>query len=295
VEFAGIFAGLGVDTTIVYRGRELLSRFDMDIRRLLHAEMKNRGIRIVCHEIFSRIEKSPGGRLAAHLTDGQILDVDQLMLAVGRLPNVEGLGLEAVGVELNKKGAIHVDDYSRTSVGHIWAIGDVTDRMALTPVAIHEAMCFVDTVFRGRLTKPDHLKVATAVFSQPEIGTVGMTEDDARKKVRNVDVYKAAFRPLKGTLTGRSDRMLMKLVVDADTDVVLGVHVLGPGAGEMAQLLGIAVKMGAKKADFDATMAVHPTASEELVTFGPPSERIRDGETIVEEPPLRVPVLASRA
>jgi glutathione reductase (NADPH) len=295
VEFAGIFAGLGVDTTIVYRGRELLSRFDMDIRRLLHAEMKNRGIRIVCHEIFSRIERLPDGRLAAHLTDGEILSIDQLMLAVGRLPNVENLGLEAIGVELNKKGAIRVDDYSRTSVDHIWAIGDVTDRLALTPVAIHEAMCFVDTVFRNRPTRPDHLKVATAVFSQPEVGAVGMTEDDARRKVRNVDVYKTAFRPLKGTLTGRSDRMLMKLVVASETDAVLGVHVLGPGAGEMAQLLAIAVKMGAKKADFDATMAVHPTASEELVTFGLPSERIRDGETIVEDPPIRLPVLASRA
>jgi glutathione reductase (NADPH) len=267
----------------------------MDIRRLLHAEMKNRGIRIVCHEIFSRIERLPDGRLAAHLTDGEILSIDQLMLAVGRLPNVENLGLEAIGVELNKKGAIRVDDYSRTSVDHIWAIGDVTDRLALTPVAIHEAMCFVDTVFRNRPTRPDHLKVATAVFSQPEVGAVGMTEDDARRKVRNVDVYKTAFRPLKGTLTGRSDRMLMKLVVASETDAVLGVHVLGPGAGEMAQLLAIAVKMGAKKADFDATMAVHPTASEELVTFGLPSERIRDGETIVEDPPIRLPVLASRA
>ena len=202
------------------------------------------------------------------------------MLAVGRSPNVEGLGLEAAGVELDKKGAIQVDQYSRTNVDHIWAIGDVTDRLQLTPVAIHEAMCFVDTVFRGRPTKPDHKNVATAVFSQPEIGTVGMTEDEARASDRDVDVYKTVFRPLKGTLTGRSDRMLMKLVVDADTDRVLGAHVLGPGAGEMAQLLGIPVKLGATKADFDATMAVHPTAGEELVTFGPPTERIRKGETL---------------
>ncbi|HEX2255818.1 MAG TPA: glutathione-disulfide reductase, partial [Afifellaceae bacterium] len=261
VEFAGIFAGLGVDTTIVYRGRELLSRFDMDLRRLLHAEMKHRGIRIVCHEIFSRIEKLCDGRVAAILTDGEVIEADQLMLAVGRLPNVENLGLEAVGVEFNKKGAIKVDDYSRTSVDHIWAIGDVTERLALTPVAIHEAMCFVDTVFRDCPTKPDHSTVATAVFSQPEIGTVGLTEDEARKNFPNLDVYMTAFRPLKGTLTGRSDRMLMKLVVDADTDAVLGAHVLGPGAGEMAQLLGIPLKMGARKADFDATMAVHPTAT----------------------------------
>ena len=191
-----------------------------------------------------------------------------------------GSELEAAGVELNAKGAIEVDAYSRTSVDHIWAIGDVTDRLALTPVAIHEAMCFVDTLFRGRPTKPDHRTVATAVFSQPEIGTVGFTEDLARESFRNLDIYKTAFKPLKGTLTGRSDRMLMKLVVDADSDRVLGAHILGPGAGEMAQLLAIPVKMGATKADFDATMAVHPTAAEELVTFAAPSERVRNGVTL---------------
>jgi glutathione reductase (NADPH) len=163
---------------------------------------------------------------------------------------------------------------------HIWAIGDVTDRMQLTPVAIHEAMCFVDTVFRGKPTRPDHDKVATAVFSQPEIGTVGLTEDSARERYANLDIYKTAFRPLAGAMTGRSDRMLMKLVVDADSDIVLGAHVLGPGAGEMAQLLAIPVKMRATKADFDATMAVHPTAAEELVTFGAPTERVRNGETL---------------
>jgi glutathione reductase (NADPH) len=280
VEFAGIFAGLGVDTTIVYRGRELLSRFDMDLRRLFHAESVNKGVRVVCCEIFSRIEKLPGGRLRAQLGGGEICEADQIMLAVGRLPNVEGLGLETVGVELNKKGAIRVDDFSKTNVDHVWAIGDVTDRLQLTPVAIHEAMCFVDTVFHGRPTKPDHEKVPTAVFGQPEIGAVGLTEDIARERYRNLDIYKTAFRPLKGTLTGRSDRMLMKLVVDADTDRVLGAHVLGSGAGEMAQLLAIPLKMGAKKADFDATMAVHPTAAEEIVTFARPTEQIRDGETL---------------
>ena len=280
VEFAGIFLGLGVETTIVYRGREVLSRFDMDLRRLFHAEATNKGMRILCGEIFTKVEKRPDGRLLAHLSGGGIEEADQVMLAVGRLPNVEGLGLETVGVRLNKKGAIEVDDYSRTNVDYIWAIGDVTDRIQLTPVAIHEAMCFAETVFRQRPTKPDHATVATAVFSQPEIGTVGLTEDAARERHPNLDIHKIAFRPLKGTLTGRSDRMLMKLVVDADTDRVLGVHVLGPGAGEMAQLLGIPVKMGATKADFDATMAVHPTAAEELVTFGEPTERIRGGETL---------------
>jgi glutathione reductase (NADPH) len=280
VEFAGIFSGLGADTAIVYRGREVLSRFDMDVRRLYHAEATNRGIRIHCGEIFSRVEKLPGGRLRAHLSGGGALEAEVVLLAVGRLPNVEGLGLEAVGVGLNKKGAIAVDDFSRTSVDHIFAIGDVTDRLALTPVAIHEAVCFVDTEFLGRPRKPDHRNVATAVFSQPEIGAVGMTEDAARRTCENLDIYKTAFRPLKGTLTGRSDRMLMKLVVNADDDRVLGAHVLGPGAGEMAQLLGIAVKIGARKADFDATMAVHPTAAEEFVTFGAPTERVRGGETV---------------
>jgi glutathione reductase (NADPH) len=280
LEFAGIFHGLGVNTTIVYRGREVLSRFDMDLRRLVHAECANRGVRILCPELFERIEKLPDGRLRARLCSGGIEDANAVMLAVGRIPNVENFGLESVGVALTKTGAIAVDAYSRTSVRHIWAIGDVTDRMQLTPVAIHEAMCFAETEFGGRPTKPDYEVVATAVFSQPEIGTVGITEEAARDVYRNLDIYTTAFRPLKGTLTGRSDRMLMKLVVDADSDRVLGVHILGPGAGEMAQLLAIAVKMRATKADFDAAMAVHPTAAEELVTFSAPTERVRNGETL---------------
>ncbi len=280
VEFAGIFHGLGVDTTIVYRGREVLSRFDMDLRRLFHAEATNKGVRILCCEVFEKVEKRADGRLVAHLSGGGVEETDAIMLAVGRVPNVDGLGLDAAGVAINKRGAIEVDAYSQTSVDHIWAIGDVTDRIQLTPVAIHEAECFAATVFRDRPTKPDYDSVATAVFSQPEIGTVGLTEDRARERYKNLDIYKTAFRPLKGTLTGRSDRMLLKLVVDADSHVVLGAHVLGPGAGEMAQLLAIPVKMRATKADFDATMAVHPTASEELVTFSAPSERVRNGETL---------------
>jgi glutathione reductase (NADPH) len=214
------------------------------------------------------------------LGSGGACEADLLLLAVGRLPNVEGLGLEAVGVALNKKGAVAVDAFSRTSVDHIFAIGDVTDRLPLTPVAIHEAACFVATEFLGRPTKPDHQNVATAIFSQPEIGTVGLAEDEAVKRYKNLDIFRIAFRPLKATLTGRSDRMLMKLVVDADSDKVLGAHVLGPGAGEMAQLLAIPIKMGAGKADFDATMAVHPTAAEELVTFAAPAARIRNGEPV---------------
>jgi glutathione reductase (NADPH) len=293
VEFAGIFSGLGVETTVVYRGREVLSRFDMDLRRLFHAESENRGIRLLCGAIFSKVEKLAEGRVRAHLSGGEICDADHVMLAVGRLPNVEGLGLDTAGVRLNKKGAVEVDEYSRTSVDHIWAIGDVTDRLQLTPVAIHEAMCFVETVFHDRPTKPDYEKVATAVFSHPEIGTVGMTEDSAREHCGDLDIYMVAFRPLKGTLSGRSDRMLMKLVVEAATDRVLGAHVLGPGAGEMAQLLAIPVRMGATKADFDATMAVHPTAAEELVTFPAPTRRIRDGNVVPEEPPKRATILQS--
>jgi glutathione reductase (NADPH) len=280
IEFAGIFNGLGVETAIVYRGRELLSRFDMDLRRLYRAEAELKGVEVLCQEVFEKIEKLPDGRLRCHLSGGGTRDVDQVMLAVGRVPNTEGLGLDTVGVETDVKGAICVDEYSQTSVDHIWAIGDVTDRMQLTPVAIHEAMCFVDTVFRNKPTSPDYDMVPTAVFGQPEIGTVGLTEELARERHLNLDIYKTAFRPMKATLSGRSERMLMKLVVNADSDRVLGAHILGPGAGEMAQLLGISLKMGATMSDFDATMAVHPTAAEELVTFSGPTERIRNGESL---------------
>jgi glutathione reductase (NADPH) len=266
-----------VDTTILYRGREILSRFDMDVRRLLHAEYENKGIRIVCPDIFRRIEKLPDGRLRAEFCRGDVHVVDSVMLAVGRDPNTQGLGLETVGIETDARGAIPVDEYCRTVVDHIWAIGDVIERIQLTPVAIHEAMCFVETIFRDNPTRPDYDTVPTAVFSQPEIGAAGLTEDEARRRVPNLDIYKTAFRPLRNTLAGRSERSLMKFVVDADTDRVLGAHVLGPGAGELAQLLGVAVKMGAKKADLDATMAVHPTAAEELVTMYEPTERVRAG------------------
>ena len=200
------------------------------------------------------------------------------MLALGRIPNTENLGLEAAGVELRHNGAVVVDAFSRTSVDNIYAVGDVTDRVALTPVAIHEAMCFVETVFKDNPTAPDHDLVATAVFSQPEIGTVGMSEDAAAREFRHVEVYRAEFRPMKHTLTGKPDRMLMKLVVDGSDGRVLGAHVLGPDAGEMAQLLGIALKAKATKDTFDRTMAVHPTAGEELVTMYRPSYVIRDGK-----------------
>ena len=277
VEFANIFHGLGVETTLVYRGKEILQRFDMDLRRMLHETMAKKGIRILCHEHFTSIDKRPDGRLDAHLSGGDVVTADQVMLAIGRIPNTENLGLEAAGVELGKLGEIVVDKFSRTNVKNIWAIGDVTNRVQLTPVAIHEAMCFVDTAFRDKPTRPDHKTVPTAVFSQPEIGTVGLSEDEASTRFDDIEVYRAAFRPMRNTLAGRDEKMLVKLIVDTDTRLVLGAHVLGPDAGEMAQLLGIALKAGLTKDDFDSTMAVHPTAAEELVTMYTPSYRVRNG------------------
>ena len=280
VEFANIFHGLGVETTLIYRGTEILSRFDLDLRRELHAAMEKKGIRILLRSVSKKVEKRSDGRLGVEVSDGQMLTVDQMMLAIGRLPNTENLGLETVGVEMGPKGEIKVDAYSRTNIDNIWAIGDVTDRVQLTPVAIHEAMCFVETAFKDNPVEPDHDCVATAVFSQPEIGTVGISEDEAARRFAEVEVYRSSFRPMRNTLAGRDERMLMKLVVDAKTRLVLGAHVLGPDAGEMAQLLGISLKAGLTKDDFDRTMAVHPTASEELVTMYKPSYLVRNGERV---------------
>jgi len=277
VEFANIFHGLGVDTTLVYRGKEILQRFDMDLRSRLHEEMTAKGIRIRCHTIFERIDRRDDGMLAATLNSGDVLFADEIMLAIGRIPNTEDLGLEAAGVKTGARGEVLVDAFSRTNVENIWAIGDVTDRVQLTPVAIHEAMCFVETAFKNNPTEPDHDCIATAVFSQPEIGTVGLPEDEAAKRFPDLEIYSASFRPLKHTLSGRQERMLTKLVVDADTRRVLGAHILGPDAGEMAQILGIALKAGLSKEDFDRTMAVHPTAAEELVTMYKPTYLVKDG------------------
>ncbi|CAG1004499.1 MAG: glutathione-disulfide reductase [Rhizobiaceae bacterium] len=281
VEFANVFHGLGVETTLVYRGQEILGRFDMDMRRGLHEAMEKKGIRILCQTIAERVERRADGRLDVNLSNGETLTVDQAMLALGRLPNTGNLGLKTAGVERGKTGEIVVDPFSRTSVENIWAIGDVTNRVQLTPVAIHEAMCFVETAFKGNPTEPDHDVVATAVFSQPEIGTVGLSEDEARRRFEAIDVYRAAFRPMRNILAGRDEKMIMKLVVDNATGLVLGAHVLGSDAGEMAQLLGIALKAGLTKEDFDRTMAVHPTAAEELVTMYSPSYRIRNGERVL--------------
>ncbi|MCD2184534.1 glutathione-disulfide reductase [Rhizobium sp. GN54] len=280
VEFANVFHGLGVETTLIYRGKEILSRFDHDMRQGLHKAMVGKGIRILCEDIVQEIVEGADGRRQVRTLKGDELVVDQVMLALGRVPNTTDLGLEAAGVRTDPRGAIVVDEYSRTNVPGIFAIGDVTDRVQLTPVAIHEAMCFIETVFRDRPTSPDHDLIPTAVFSQPEIGTVGMSEEAAAKAFAELEVYRAEFRPMKATLSGRQERTIMKIVVNAADRRVLGVHVLGHDAGEMAQLLGIALKAGCTKDDFDRTMAVHPTAAEELVTMYQPSYRILNGERI---------------
>ncbi|RZS83633.1 NADPH-glutathione reductase [Phyllobacterium myrsinacearum] len=277
VEFANIFHGLGVDTTLVYRGREILSRFDQDLRQMLHAAMAEKGIHIRCTEIITKVERQDDGRKRVHLSGGDALVADQVMLAIGRVPNTASLGLEAAGVAVDETGAIKVDGYSRTSRQNIWAVGDVTNRVQLTPVAIHEAMCFLETAFKNNPTQPDHALIATAVFSQPEIGTVGLTEQDAARKFKEIEVYRAVFRPMRNTLSGSTEKMLTKLIVDAASRKVVGAHILGPDAGEMAQLLAIPMKAGCTKDDFDRTMAVHPTAAEELVTMYKPTYRIVDG------------------
>ncbi|MBE7183700.1 MAG: glutathione-disulfide reductase [Methylobacterium mesophilicum] len=280
VEFANIFHGLGVDTTLIYRGVEILQHFDMDVRTELHRAMAAKGIKIHCKTVFERIAKEPSGRLRAHLSDGAVLETDQVMLALGRVPNTNGMGLEAAGVTLGKTGEVIVDEYSRTNVPNIYAVGDVTNRVQLTPVAIHEAMCFIETAFKNNPMAPDHDCVPTAVFSQPELGTVGLTEEQAAGQYAELEIYRAHFRPLRHTISGRDEKVLLKLVVDAQSRRVVGAHMLGPDAGEIAQLIGISVKARLTKDDFDRTMAVHPTAAEELVTMYQPSYRVRNGEKV---------------
>ena len=277
VEFANIFHGLGVDTTVIYRGQRILNGFDHDVRVMLQDTMEAKGIRVVTNQVFERIARRGDGRLDATLSGGEVIDADQVMLALGRLPNTDGLGLEAAGVK-TERGTIPVDAYSRTEVPSIWALGDVTNRVALTPAAIHEAMCFVATEYHGEPTRPDHEAIPTAVFSQPEIGTVGPSEADAAASFEALDVYRSVFRPMRNVLPGRDEKMLMKLLVDGTTGTLVGAHILGPEAGEMAQLLGVAVKARVTKDQLDATMAVHPTAAEELVTMYEPSYRYEHGQ-----------------
>lgn len=273
LEFACIFAGFGSDVTLIYRGENILRGFDDDVRAHVRAEMEKEGITILTGCTVDKIDKH-GREFTSHLSDGSSVASDQVLFAIGRHPNVANLGLETAGVAINpKNGGIAVDGFSRTNVPHIYAIGDVTHRINLTPVAIREGHAFADTVFGKKSICVDHADIPTAVFSQPEVGTVGLTEAQARAQFTGVDVYKATFRPMKATLSGRDTRILMKLVVDATTDRVLGCHIVGDGAAEMVQVLGIAIKMKATKADFDATMALHPTAAEELVTMRTPTAR----------------------
>jgi len=272
VEFACIFAGLGAQVTLVYRGENILRGFDDDVRSHLRAEMEKGGIRIVAGRIVAAVEQTATD-MRSKLSDGQAIETDRVMFAIGRRPNVAGFGLETAGVALSENGGIAVDPYSQSSVSNVYAVGDVTNRVNLTPVAIREGQAFADTVFGNRPTAVDHAHVPTAVFSEPEVGAIGMTEAMARARLAAVDVYRASFRPLKATLSGRDTRMLMKLVVDGSTDCVVGCHVVGPDAAEIIQLVGVAVTMKARKSDFDAAMAVHPTAAEELVTLRTPVAR----------------------
>ncbi|MGH6779940.1 MAG: glutathione-disulfide reductase, partial [Bradyrhizobium sp.] len=267
LEFACIFAGFGSDVTVVYRGDNILRGFDDDVRAHLRDEMEKEGITVLTGCTVEKVDKH-GNEYTSHLSNGSSIACEQVMFAIGRHPNVANLGLEKAGVAINpKNGGIAVDEFSRSSVPHIYAIGDVTHRLNLTPVAIREGHAFADTVFGKRTVKVNHADTPTAVFSQPEVGTVGLTESQARAQFSHVDIYKTSFRPLKATLSGRDTRILMKLVVDGITDRVVGCHIVGDAAAETIQAVAIAVKMKATKADFDATMALHPTAAEELVTM----------------------------
>src|SRR5258706_3023222 len=277
LEFACIFAGFGSDVTLIYRGDNILRGFDDDVRAHVRAEMEKEGISIITGNTVDKVDKH-GKEFTTHLSNGSSIASDQVMFAIGRHPNVANLWLEqARGGSNPGNCGISGASLSRTPVPHIYAIGDVTHRLNLTPVAIREGHAFADTVFGKRPVEVDHVNVPTAVFSQPEIGTVGLTEAQARAQFSHVDVYKIDFKPIKATLSGRDTRVLMKLGIDGSTDRIVGCHIVGDGAAEMIQLLGIAVKMKATKADFDATMALHPTSAEELVTM-----RIRTARHIRE-------------
>ena len=266
VEFAGIFNGLGVETLLVHRGPNILRGFDDDVRSHLAEELETGGVTVVRGTHHTAIEKTAAG-LVSHFSDGHTFESDVVMLCLGREPYVEGLGLDKAGVKLTDKGAIAVDAYSRTNVENIWAVGDVTDRINLTPVAIREGQAFAQTVFYDRPTSFDHEMVASAVFSQPPIGSVGLSEADARKQYGKVDIYLARLRPMKYAFVGGDERALLKLVVDAATERLVGGPIVGPDAPEIRQMAAIAMKMGVTKTQWDATCAVHPTLAEELVTI----------------------------
>ncbi|MGJ4949913.1 glutathione-disulfide reductase [Bradyrhizobium sp. HKCCYLS20291] len=273
LEFACIFANFGSDVTVVYRGDNILRGFDEDVRKHVRGEMEKEGITILTGCTVTSVDKH-GHDYTTHLSNGSSIASDKVMFAIGRHPAVANLGLEKAGVAINpRNGGIAVDAFSQSSVPSIYAIGDVTHRFNLTPVAIREGHAFADTVFGGKSVRVDHADIPTAVFCQPEVGTVGLTETQARELYERVDIYKATFRPIKATMSGRDTRVLMKLVVDGASDRVLGCHIVGDAAAEITQAVAIAIKMKATKADFDATVALHPSAAEELVTMRTVTER----------------------
>jgi len=266
VEFAGIFNELGSEVHLLYRGPLFLRGFDDDVRTVLAEEMTKRGVRLQFGVRPTRITRQ-GNDLVVNLPDGGHIAADVMLCGTGRLPNTSNLGLEAVGVEVTGRGAVVVDEFSESSIPGIFAVGDCTDRRALTPVALAEAMAFVETVFKGKPTSVSYSNIPSAVFSQPSVGTVGLTESEARSGGFDVQIFRSNFRPRVHTLSGRDERTMMKLVVDRTSDRVLGVHMVGPEAGEIIQGMAVALTCGATKAQFDATIGIHPTAAEEFVTM----------------------------
>lgn len=267
VEFAGILAGLGVETTLVYRGELFLRGFDRDVRRFLMDELPKKGVKLHFNTNIDAVERGDGSAYRVHLSDGSTEEVGLVLAATGRRPLVDGLGLEASGVELNEDGSIRTDRHFQTSVPSIYALGDVIGTPQLTPVAIEQAMVLADHLFGEQVKTMDYRNIPSAVFCQPPIGTVGLTEEEAREECGRIRVYRTDFKPMKHTLSGRDERTLMKLVVDDESDRVLGAHMVGPDAGEMMQGIAIALKAGATKATFDQTVGIHPTSAEEFVTM----------------------------
>jgi glutathione reductase (NADPH) len=274
VEFAGIFRAAGAEVTLVVRGAKILRGFDEDVRDHLTSELVRQGIEIRANSKVAHIDKI-GWILRAALEDGSSLDTEQIMYATGRVPNADGLGLEEIGVVRDKAGAVAVDEWQQTSVPGIYAVGDVTNRVNLTPVAIAEGRGLAETLFNANPTTVDHNDIASAVFSQPPVGTVGLSQGDAERLlgIDGVDIYSAVFRPMKHTLSGRQEKTLMKLVVEAATGRVRGLHMVGADAPEIAQAFAVAVKAGLTKKDFDRTIAVHPTAAEEFVLMRDKAKR----------------------